>query len=283
MIGVERELLGDDEGWEAWLPDRRAEIGWKYWDRYRKYLSRKSFPKDVLNRLETSTDRVLGLLGDPTREGAWDRRGLVVGLVQSGKTAHYVGTINKAVDAGYKVIVVLTGFTESLRVQTQDRLEQGLLGYSLRPHPDDKKKQVAVSCGVGLIRGIKPRLDSVTTCRNDFKTAIAMNFAIGVGGNPIVFVIKKNATVLKNLLQWLNNFGTDKDEEGRTFVRGIPLLVIDDESDVGSIDTKKGGIDEVGDGDPEHDPTKLNKQIRKLLSIFEQSSYVEPPHRSPMF
>ena len=168
---------------------------------------------------------------------------------------------------------MLTGFTESLRVRP-DRLEQGLLGYSLRPHPDDKKKQVAVSCGVGLIRGIKPRLDSVTTCRNDFKTAIAMNFAIGVGGNPIVFVIKKNATVLKNLLQWLNNFGTDKDEEGRTFVRGIPLLVIDDESDVGSIDTKKGGIDEVGDGDPEHDPTKLNKQIRKLLSIFEQSSYV---------
>ena len=67
VIGVERELLGDDEGWEAWLPDRRAEIGWKYWDRYRKYLSRKSFPKDVLNRLETSTDRVLGLLGSHQR------------------------------------------------------------------------------------------------------------------------------------------------------------------------------------------------------------------------
>jgi hypothetical protein len=116
VIGAERELLGDDEGWSAWLPDRRADIAWKYWDRYRTHLSQKSFPEDVLARLETSTDRVLGLSGDPQKSGIWDRRGLVVGLVQSGKTAHYVGTINKAIDAGYKVVVVLTGFTESLRV-----------------------------------------------------------------------------------------------------------------------------------------------------------------------
>lgn len=274
VIGAERELLGDDEGWEPWLPMRRAEIGWNYWDRYRQYLGQRNFPEDVLVRLESSTDRVLGLIGDPRREGSWDRRGLIVGLVQSGKTAHYVGTINKAVDAGYKVIVVLTGFTESLRVQTQDRLEKGLLGYSQRPNPNNGGANSAVSCGVEKITPISPRIDSVTTCRADFRTLIANNFAIQVGGRPILFVIKKNATVLRNLLQWVTNFGTNQDRDGNTFVSGVPLLVIDDESDVGSVDTNAGGIHDDGDAHPDHDPTKINKQIRKLLSLFDQSSYL---------
>jgi hypothetical protein len=274
VIGTERELLGDDEGWEAWLPTRRAAIEWSYWNRYRTYLSQESFPDDVLARLESSTDRVLGLMGDPNREGSWDRRGLVVGLVQSGKTAHYVGVINKAVDSGYKVIVVLTGFTESLRIQTQDRLEKGVLGYSQRPDPRDSRRVIAVPCGVALISPIRQRMDSVTTRKDDFKTGIAKNFAIHVGGNSIVFVIKKNVSVLKNLLQWVTNFGNEKDAEGNSYVSGIPLLVIDDESDVGSIDTKKGAVDALGDVNDEHDPTKINKQIRKLISLFEQSSYV---------
>jgi hypothetical protein len=197
-----------------------------------------------------------------------------VGLVQSGKTAHYVGTINKAVDAGYKVIVVLTGFTESLRVQTQDRLEKGLLGYSLRPNPNNLGANIAVPCGVDDVHRINPRIDSVTTCKADFRSSIAGNFAISPGNNPLLFVVKKNATVLRNLLSWVTNFGTDTDADGNTYVHGIPLLVIDDESDVGSVDTNKGNIDELGDADPDHDPTKLNKQIRKLLSLFDQSSYV---------
>jgi hypothetical protein len=274
VIGAERELIGEDEGWEPWLPLRRAGIGWRYWERYRTYLSQRSFPDDVLARLESSTDRVLGLMGDSKREGSWDRRGLVVGLVQSGKTSHYVGTIAKAVDAGYKVIVVLTGFTESLRVQTQDRIEKGLLGYSQRPDPNDRRATIASPCGVDHVDPIRPRMDSVTTCRDDFKTAFARNFSIQVGRGPIIFVIKKNATVLKNLLQWVTNFGTDKDAAGNTFVKGIPLLVVDDESDVGSVDTRKGAIDELGDVNEDHDPAKINKQIRKLLSLFDQSSYV---------
>ena len=274
VIGTERELIGEDEGWSKWLPARRGQLDWKFWSRYRTYLAQQSYPEDVLARLDSSTDRVLGLMGDPKREGSWDRRGLVVGLVQSGKTSHYVGAINKAIDAGYKVIVVLTGFTESLRVQTQDRLEKGVLGYSLRTDPNDKKRNVAVPCGVELITPIRPRVDSVTTGKNDFKTDIAKNFAIQVGGNPIIFVIKKNASVLKNLLQWVTNFGTDTDPDGNTYVSGIPLMVIDDESDVGSIDTKKGAIDQLGMVNEDHDPTKINKQIRKLLSLFDQSSYV---------
>ena len=186
VIGSERELVGEDEGWSKWLPTRRGEIDWKYWDRYRKYMSQGGLPDDVLSRLDSSTDRVLGLIGDPKREGVWDRRGLVVGLVQSGKTGHYVGVINKAVDSGYKVIIVMTGFTESLRVQTQDRIEKGLLGYSLQQDQNIPTRVVKKPCGVAVIEDFRQKnIDSVTTRRNDFKTAVANNFAIQAGGNLI--------------------------------------------------------------------------------------------------
>ena len=273
-VGVERDLVGKDKNWSPWLKDRRGEVVTKHWDRYKTLLSRKSFPGKIISRLESSTDRVINYLGDPNVENAWDRRGLVVGLVQSGKTAHYVGTINKAIDYGYKVIVVMTGFTESLRVQTQGRIEEGVLGYSLKPDPNDKAANRAKILQIERIKRIRPRIDSVTTLKNDFSTKIARNFAISVGRAPTIFVVKKNASVLRNLLSWVKSFGTDTDREGNNFVKGIPLLVVDDESDVGSVDTKKGVVDQTGEADEEHDPSKINKQIRKLLSLFDQSSYV---------
>ena len=270
VIGAERELVGVDEGWEPWLPERKGQLDWKYWERYEELLKQGPMNVDVRERLAYSTDRVLGLLGDPRRVGTWDRRGLVVGLVQSGKTSNYIGLVNKAVDAGYKVIVVLTGFTESLRVQTQIRLEEGFLGYSLAPRKHLSDTLTGV--GVGLIAPGK-RPDSVTTRANDFKKGIKRNLGIHVGGKEILFVIKKNVGVLENLLSWIESFGNATDEHGRRYVKDVPLLVIDDESDVGSVDTKSGNmIDD--DPDPDHSPTRTNEQIRRLLSLFDQSSYV---------
>ena len=60
----------------------------------------------VVDGLDESTSDILGLLEDPLRADPWDRRGLVVGHVQSGKTSNYTGLINKAADAGYKIIIV---------------------------------------------------------------------------------------------------------------------------------------------------------------------------------
>ena len=74
--------------------------------------------------LDTLTD----LLGDPSRNIAYKRRGLIIGDVQSGKTANYTGLICKAVDSGYKVVVLLTGTIEKLRQQTQARIDEGFVG-----------------------------------------------------------------------------------------------------------------------------------------------------------
>ena len=86
-------------------------------------------PKQVVWRLDDTTDRVLGKLEDPARPGRWHREGLVVGNVQSGKTANYIGLICKAADAGYKLIVVLAGIDNGLRSQTQLRVDEGFLGF----------------------------------------------------------------------------------------------------------------------------------------------------------
>jgi len=276
VIGEERELVGDDEGWEEWLPQRRGKIPWNFWQRYEEYLKHEGFGDRVRSRLDRSTDSVLGFIGNPERDGAWDRRGLVVGLVQSGKTAHYIGLINKATDAGYKVIVILTGVSENLRRQTQVRVEEGILGYHYEPDRTDRKRLNAKSCGVELITPLKPRPNSVTTRKGDFNKGVANHLGIHIypGCNSSVFVVKKNASILKNLLSYLVDFASSPDSEGRRYVKDVPLLVVDDESDICSIDTKKGALDVSGDPDDDHDPTKINKQIRKLLSLFDKNSYV---------
>src|SRR5690606_4025242 len=93
-----------------------------------------------------------GWLESPHRPGQWDRRGIVVGQVQSGKTGHYTGLICKAADAGYKLIVVLAGMHNSLRSQTQLRLDEGLLGFdSQYQYRYDAKTQSRI--GVGLMPG----------------------------------------------------------------------------------------------------------------------------------
>jgi hypothetical protein len=91
-------MLRSDVGHVPWLNAARQRE-WRYWQRYREWLERKlSFR--VVEALDRSSDTILGLLEDPRRDGLWDRRGLVVGHVQSGKTGNYTGLICKAADAG---------------------------------------------------------------------------------------------------------------------------------------------------------------------------------------
>ncbi len=274
VIGRARLLSGDSNGYHPWLGNRKGSIPWRFWERYEQFLDHeKGWPAATLRRMEESTDRVLGLLTDPTREGAWDRRGLVMGHVQSGKTSHYVGLICKAADAGYKLIIVLAGFHKSLRSQTQIRLEEGFLGYDrgATRSPDALIKPV----GAGLLDGA-PKADSITTRADngDFQRQVANNFAINPGGHPLLFVIKKNNSVLKNLLNWVAWAANTSDEDGNQYVTGVPLLVVDDEADQGSVDTQRQEYDETGRPDPDHNPTAINKSIRRLLHLFDQSAYV---------
>lgn len=274
-VGEALTLQGDEDGWEPWLGKRKAEIKWKYWARYRNHLlQNENYPKPVVDRVDEITDETLNNLQNPALGGPWDRRGMVVGHVQSGKTTNYAGLICKAADAGYKVIIVLTGFHNNLRTQTQIRLEEAFVGYDITASEETRGR---IPVGVGKISSDPDlRVDTITNRseNGDFNRAVANNFSINPGGRPLVFVIKKNASVLKNLVKYLEYVANDRDTNGNPHISKVPLLLIDDEADQGSVDTAKMDFDAEGDPDPDHEPTTLNRLIRKVLRIFSESAYV---------
>ena len=274
-VWIGREIsLVDEENHIYWLPLNRNNISWRYSNRYRLLLGTK-WPQRSIEAMDEITDRILGLLENPHRPGPWDRRGLVVGHVQSGKTANYTSLICKAADAGYKVFVVLAGIHNNLRSQTQMRLDEGFLGYESRPHRETQRRALR-PIGAGTFDP-EPRTDTITNRseRGDFSRAVARNFSINPGGRPLLFVVKKNARVLQNLLDWVEWAANSQDTEtGRRIVTDVPLLVIDDEADHASVDTNEQSFDENGQPDPDHNPTAINRCVRRLLRFFEKSSYV---------
>ena len=267
------EILVNQEGHEPWLNQKKSDIDWRFWNRYSLYLAKDAgLSPAAINNIDEVSKDVLMSIEDPTRSGPWDRRGMVMGNVQSGKTGTYAGLICKAADAGYKIIVVLAGLHNNLRSQTQIRLDEGFLGYKANQSAEGGFEATGVHKYGGA-----PRADSVTTRneRGDFSRTKARDFAIQPGGNPLLFVVKKNATILKNLYTWIEGLAPDEDPKtGRKFHRDVPILVIDDEADQASIDTKQVSVDENGKRDDKHNPTIINGLIRKILFAFDKSAYV---------
>lgn len=264
--------LSSGEDHVPWLDSERKK-GWTYWQRYSEYMEAR-IPWTALDALDLATDDVLSQLEDPNRESAWDRRGLVVGHVQSGKTGNYTGLICKAADAGYKIIIVLAGLHNNLRVQTQIRLDEGFLGFATVSDSDELP-----FVGVGLIdqdRSARPNAATNRSDRGDFNTAVAAKMHIRPEERPWLFVVKKNKTVLERLLNWISNRVANHVDPatGRKLVTNLPLLVIDDESDHGSVDTGEDVVDENGKPDLEHEPKTINRLIRSILHHFSRKAYV---------
>src|SRR5581483_8475375 len=264
--------LDDIRGHQEWLSSRRAEIHWRFWKRYEQFLENDSdMPPQVIRQLDNVTDQILSRLEDPLRPSSWDRRGMVVGQVQSGKTSNYTALICKAADAGYKLIIVLAGMHNSLRSQTQHRLDEGFLGV------DTQRRKLFdsndIRFGVGLLQGVEfYRVHSLTSSAEsgDFSRKVSKQAHFMIGGTePVLLVVKKNVSVLENLLTW--QLGDQGNTQGQ--VRDVPLLLIDDEADNASVNTNPI-FDENGKPDPELDPSRINGLIRKLLKRFEQSAYI---------
>jgi len=123
-------IIEKEEGRRPWLVGKKSDIKWKFWERYKWYLEeKKKFPPATIKSIDNLTDRTLDALFEPTQKVQIAKRGMVVGQVQSGKTANYTGLICKAADAGYRMIIVLAGIHKNLRSQTQLRMDEGFLGF----------------------------------------------------------------------------------------------------------------------------------------------------------
>ncbi len=264
--------LKSEVGHVAWLNAARKQ-DWRYWQRYREWFEGQ-LSWTAADALDRSTDAILGLLEDPAREDSWDRRGLVVGHVQSGKTGSYTGLICKAADAGYKIVVVLAGMHNNLRSQTQIRLDEGFLGYATNSNPEIIDF-IGVGTG-GCGANIKPNCATNRSEGGDFNTKVANHLAITPEQRPWLFVVKKNKTVLTRLLHWIRNHAANTSDlaTNRKIVTHLPLLVIDDEADHASVDTGEQIFDADGLPDEEHQPKAINSLIRKILHSFTRSAFV---------
>lgn len=262
----------------VWLPAEKSQVDWKFWRRYQKYLlEAKSIPESSISRIDDFTDRILELLENPLRDGEWDRRGMVVGQVQSGKTSNYTGLICKSADAGYKLIIVLAGMHKSLRSQTQIRLDEGFLGFDTRQARKFDKENLRI--GVGNLLGEDfITVHSLTSSEDngDFSKKVAQQVGVLPGGaDPVILVVKKQKSVLTNLINWAISVRGQKDPQtGKTVVRNIPLLVIDDEADNASVNTKLIPVDEDNQPLADYEVSAINGKIRELLHHFEKSAYV---------
>jgi hypothetical protein len=248
-------------GIEPWLNNRRAYIDPYYWTRFRTYLG-KSWPLPVLGTFDRVTDDILDLCGNPAEQGAWTRRGLVMGDVQSGKTATYTALCCKAADAGYQVIVLLAGSLESLRRQTQQRLDEGFAGLDSAEFLTAKGKATPVSRAVGAGEEDQSRFAAVFTSRSrDFNKDVLNSRSLTLRSvkEPVLFVVKKNKSIIENLATWLKAYNADT--AGKI---SESLLLIDDEADNASINTNSADAD----------PSAINKAIRDLLSVFRRNTYV---------
>lgn len=246
------------EDYRPWLAERRVDLEWFFWSRYQRHLRKQGFPPRVLKTMDTMTDRILDHLEDPAKEGQWKRRGMVVGHVQSGKTANYTGLICKAADAGYRVIIVLAGLLNSLRNQTQIRIDEGFIGVDTSTNSDGHNHADRF-VGVGLLAADRIRRPASFTSRvADFKKATAKSVSLNFStlNEASIIVVKKNSNTLKSLTSWI--------ESNNESLQAYPMLLIDDEADHASINTKKSG----------EDVTAINKRIRELLKLFQRSSYV---------
>lgn len=267
-IGVSMGLGAtvDASDFEPWLERVRPEIEsgsdpWYYWSRYKKLLFKKKLPQDVIYGTDQVTDTILGRLGNPRDKRSWDRKGMVVGHVQSGKTANYTGLVCKAADAGYRLIIVIAGIHSNLRNQTQGRIDEGFIGRDTGRLAQMGTREKPKLIGVAEFDDRFTPVSLTNTIKDFNKTTATSNTSqIASYAVPVVLVIKKNTHTLRNLTEWLREHSANHSSE----MVDQPMLLIDDEADNASINVKYG----------KNEVSRINGQIRELLGLFRRSCYV---------
>jgi hypothetical protein len=285
-------ISADD--FKVWYPPERLESRAFYWERYKKHLLEgKDWHPDAVASLDEDTRKVVERISDPTRTAAFCARGLVVGYVQSGKTANFTGVIAKAVDAGYRLVIVLAGTLDILREQTQRRLDMELVGKEnilqdwdendpdLEPHDyadDADWARKFVSFGFRPSIRDLPDIIRLTGGGNDYRKLghgiVALEMQKKNKLKPLydpenlfpcgarLAVVKKNATVLKRLVDDLKKVRKQLGE--------IPTLIIDDESDQASVNTTDPRKWKEG----KTERTSINRLLSELLTLLPRAQYV---------
>lgn len=261
-----------EEWYEEWHAQNNNRTGSYYWKRLEEFLSfelTRKYGADeagrVVRSIDAATYSIMEKLANPLRR-EFNYKGLVVGYVQSGKTANFTALISKAADAGYKFIIVLSGIHSVLRRQTQIRLDKELTGMNdlgidepFIQEPSDAKRWNRIT--TARVRTTQSANGQIRI--NDLGEFATVNVdpfdSICNRATPTIAILKKNVKVLDRLIEYITN----SDERNRA---NMPVLIIDDEADQASVDGNAN--------DPDSDPTRTNDGIRRILSLFPRKAYV---------
>jgi hypothetical protein len=198
------------------------------WQSYKRGLLEKGFKEETVNEIERATLAILRRLSlDTTETGPI--KGLVVGNVQSGKTANMAALMAMAADCGWNMFIIFSGTIENLRYQTERRLFNDL-------HRNDCKFEWNVI--VNPRANVPPHERS--SARNFQEQSMHRYFTVSL----------KNASRIKGLLDWLQ---ADVNTQSQ-----MKVLVIDDEADQAGINT--------GDVNNDADRKTINRLIRNLIN-----------------
>ena len=254
VVVPEAKVLTDpNKKYEDWYTDEFiASLDEFYWNRFNKYLEEHTtIPKAVVRRVNTDSTRIVKKLGNP-KGAPFLIKGMVVGNVQAGKTLSYSAVINKAIDAGYILIIILAGTTETLRSQTQKRVNRDVIGKTF---VENESEGLERFIGVGLLDSQKGFATVVTSEKNDFNLRRKISIDLDQQTAPAAIVAKKNVSVLKDINKWLSS------SKKRT---NIPVLIIDDEADNASVNTAQD----------DEDPKAINREIRNILQNCSRITYL---------
>ncbi len=243
--------LSNSKANETWFHKKKTCMSnddHKYQRRYESYLINEHYGDDAKNGIIADAEKVLSLCADPVSNER--KRGLVMGDVQSGKTSNYLALANIACDYGYKIILILAGVTDSLRIQTQERTDEGLIGAVSSTIGNN---EIIKYIGVGIVGTGGHYAIPLTTDIADFS---AGNFTSNDINKPQILVVKKNKSILNAVKKWL--------KPGQTNISSNNILIIDDECDNASINTRKD----------DEDPSTINGLIRDIYNNFNCSTYV---------
>lgn len=212
-----------DDGWYS-----GPTSGDIFWPPLKRLFADQHWDTKRIASVDQASSKVVAHTPRPATR-TFDARGLVVGYVQSGKTTNFTAVAAKMADVDYRFVLVLSGIHNGLRRQTQERLEEQLLALN------------------------RDRWFFLTTLDHDFRAPAKITPAnlFRNDGQVALAVVKKNATVLRRLVTWLDT------PVGRTALQNVPVLIIDDEADQASVATGS-----------------INPLILRILRLMPRHTYI---------
>lgn len=296
-------FLGKKKQNDNWVEDfiENGQTKWNSWNEYKNKILVPNISINSIDELDNFGNYTISHTGNPNNEESFLTRGLVFGDIQSGKTTGYCTLITKAFDLGYKNFIILSGMSEDLRCQTQERIEEAFTGANTRYFEDpgfesaesaddrnqklweynknNNKLQHRIPYDVTQYTQAKSKRDFTKRNINQPRPSRKSDT------RPTLIVAKKSRPILDNVYRWLTKYAKNTYSENFQMVSDAPTLIIDDEADLASINTNKplnkeywkmsmSMREEEEKDSNDFNPSAINRLVRQIMNIFDQVSFI---------